>query len=280
MRFYSIIAFVVMLSGISQPKFPFGISVASAQSRPAPIMHRPMREPLPDKAAVDRAIAFVAQVELCKTPISLQISKSSLQEIVVQVQGALPRKTTIEVRSDNPAHLTFDLKNTPASKVLQAVATLAGGKFYIFSDHLLVASEKQLSDAERAEIKTWANAMNSSDQARGEAEQILARFIASNLDDQALDPSAEAGNSPVPPSDTAPDAIIRKWEMRFGAIRPDLQVLVQQLVTWHDRISRLAPLQLGADTILALESDPKRNIYRLQIKTDKPGNSYRWMCLR
>lgn len=250
--------------------------------------HSISRSKPPDRVAVAHAIAMFQQTDLCQAPVTLKVADASLQEIATQMLAALPRKTTIEIRTRNAARLTFDLKGAPADKVLQSVAMLAGCNLYVLADRWLVTSENQLSPAELAEIKEWGTSGAGRRSALTQAVTLLADFVTAELTKplahKADSRPANGGQSDAIPVEPVEEAPLTRVQFRFGDIAPDLQPLIQQLVTWQENRPRSSftqstRLHLTSATLVTLEYDAQ---YRqLAIKSDRqaqPGtpNPYVW----
>lgn len=238
--------------------------------------------PVPSRAAVEQATAMAEQTQLAATLISPHIVDASAQELAEQINGLLPHKTNIEVRVQNPARFTFDLQNKPAGQVLRAVARLSGCQFYILGDHWLLATEPQLSEDERAEIKEWNyRALDSNSaayQATAQASAVLTEFLAATL----TAPTGVQAATLAQADDAVEEEPLKSRSLHWDDLSPDLQQLLQQLVTWEERPlggarPRFTPLQLTATTTIQLDYDAK--YARLEIKTDPALANpvrYRW----
>lgn len=224
-----------------------------------------------NRAAVRKAMAWNAQGQLCSFPISLRVTRGTLQDVVAGIQAALPQRAAIEVRANSPARYTLDLHGTTIGEILSGAATLAGCSVYAFNDHLLLATVDQLSDAERAEAKVFNS--NLGEQIRVSAEsngqQVFLDVITSTL------AAGAAANAPAGAESATGRAA---GSLRLGDLSPELQQMIQQLMAWtleKHRFPNLRMPRLTADGLVSFSSVGGQN--SLELKFDSSQNSlYRW----
>ncbi|MBV9471044.1 MAG: hypothetical protein JOZ57_17540 [Abitibacteriaceae bacterium] len=246
-----------------------------------PILAQPGIKTLPDapntmqfpplnpeqKTAINQAISLVRQEDLCNVPLNLKVVNASIEDIAAKIRANLPPRTIIEVRLTTPARFTLELAAMPAGQILNAVATLGGGKLYVLHDRLLLTAEPQLSEAERTEAKTWITNISASGgvgwSARSQSRVLLLRTIGASLHEWSNTKNKVDG---LPAQQGTP------LQLRVGDMSPELQQMTQYIVNWRPgggdymRGSQV----LTPDTLIIFD-DSKPNSYNLEIKSQSQG---------
>jgi len=222
-----------------------------------------------DKVAVARAIGLVDQENLCLTPISLKVKDATVEEIVKQVQDALPTKTSIEVRHAGAARFTFDLQKTALGQVLEPAAQLAGCKLFVLSDRLLIAPVDQLTEKERKEGGEWSQSVaagGSRWSADSQGTRLLLKAITPGFYAR-LD--ANAKNNLVQGPDAKP---IDRVSVKFAELSPDSQQILQKLYLWAVRMDQrmfpqaLPMVDLSAADDVELRTSDKGDHLSVSVK--------------
>jgi hypothetical protein len=105
---------------------------------------------------VEAAMRMVAVEEMLAKPVALKVDTADLKQVESSLRLVLPDLPPLEVRGALPAKFSFDLPAAPAGSILQAAASLAGCKFFLVGEKLLICPVSAQSETERAQGLDWS----------------------------------------------------------------------------------------------------------------------------
>lgn len=199
------------------------------------------------KAATERMIVMAERLAIADTPISLSVKDATVQDVVGQVQKALPLPVPIEVRQVGEVRLTFTIKEKPLGEVLEALATLAGVKFDLLADRIVLAPKGSLTTDELKERLHWSPRAGFFGR-----DKVITKVI--SLLVQEMDQQQIAA-------------------VNYGSISPDQQRLLQYVADRMRMDANLMPVRLTPDARITRPNDT--NEFNRTTGTARTGTNYK-----
>ena len=222
------------------------------------------------KLLVNKLLKVSQQQRICKSRIDLKVENETLEQVAADIKKSFPdQDLSIQVRGATPVRVSFDLKDTPVGDVLGNVAALAGCKLWLTGSGFLIAPSTQLTDVEQQDVKQ--------SQAGEWGQSVAAGGMGWNVNNVLSPLFAKAVAQEITGTDVLPFPATTV-KTTFGAVSPETQALLQQLVSgaiedMRRSDPRVSPLLLSPNSPISVNtSDPKWvKISFAGVDSDKSG---------